>query len=45
MVRVMMVLGLLVLVPAALVFWRMRKRAAMPASADKRIQRGDEGRR
>ncbi|MCC6142109.1 MAG: hypothetical protein IT389_16020 [Nitrospira sp.] len=29
MFRVMLVLGLLVLVPAAIVFWRMRDRAVM----------------
>ena len=32
MFRVMLILGLLVLVPAAIVFWRMRDRAAVTSS-------------
>lgn len=32
MFRVMLILGLLVLVPAAIVFWRMRDRAVMAPS-------------
>ncbi len=32
MVRVMLILGLLVLVPAAIVFWRLRDRTAVTPS-------------
>lgn len=40
MFRVMLILGLLVLVPAAIVFWRTRDRAVMappPASAPQKV--------
>ena len=40
MLRVMLILGLLVLVPAAIVFWRMRDRAVMappPASVPQKV--------
>ena len=40
MLRVMLTLGLLVLVPAAIVFWRMRDRAVMappPASVPQKV--------